>query len=215
MIPKLVIFDCDGVLVDTEGPVSDIIASSLTRYGLPVSGAECQDLFIGGTMQGVYHEAKSRGATLPDTWVDDIYRQMFDRLQQGVPTIAGVMELIDQLEERGVSIWVASNGPMQKMQYSLGPTGLWDRWAGRILSRENHAPKPAPDMLTFALQQTGIDIRDAVMIDDSPTGCKSAQAIGMRCIGFAERGQDADLRAVGAEVAHTMDDVSALLGLDQ
>lgn len=73
MTPKLVIFDCDGVLVDTEPTTDRILSQSLSSHGLPITPAEVSQLFVGGTIRGVGQEATRRGATLPDTWVDDTY----------------------------------------------------------------------------------------------------------------------------------------------
>lgn len=211
MIPELVIFDCDGVLVDTEGPVARIIAESLTRHGLKTSEAEIAAFFIGGTMESAAAEARRRGAALPADWVDLINAQIFDRMDQGVPCFDGLVPLLDALDAAGVPQYVASNGPMEKMRRSLGPSGLWDRFAGRILSREQHAPKPDPAMVLYALAQTGARPVRSVMIDDSPTGCRAAIAGGVRCIGFATEGQAAELAALGAETALSMAEVKRLI----
>lgn len=213
MTLKLVIFDCDGVLVDTETPVNHLLSANLTRHGLNLSPKRCEELFTGRTLPLVFDDARRRGADLPDTWIDAFYEEMFERLALGVPTIPGVLDLIANLEARGIAIWVASNGPKRKMQLSLGPSGLWQRFAGRIMSREDFAPKPAPDMLLHAVRKTGVGLENAVMVDDSVSGCLAARNAGVRCIGFADRGQDDTLRATGAEPVGTMAEVSKLLGL--
>ncbi|WP_039018764.1 HAD family hydrolase [Halocynthiibacter namhaensis] len=211
--PKLVIFDCDGVLVDTEGPVNEVIAASLTRYGLPVSAHECQALFIGGTIFGVHDEAKRRGADLPDNWVDETLAAIFARIEAGVEVIDGVTTLLDQLDKKGIATAIASNGPMGKMERSLGPSGLWSRFEGRIYSREGFTPKPAPDMVLQALKDAGVDASEAVMIDDSASGCMAAVNAHVRAIGFAAEGQDDSLRAVGAEVVNHIDAIAELIHL--
>jgi len=213
MLPKLVIFDCDGVLVDTEGPVNEVIAASLTRYGLPISPHECQSLFVGGTIFGVQDEARKRGADLPENWVDETLMQIFARIEAGVEVIDGIPALLDQLEALGIATAIASNGPMGKMERSLGPSGMWQRFEGRIYSREGFTPKPAPDMVLQAMKDAGVSAAQSVMIDDSPNGCMAAVRAGVRAIGYAAEGQDNQLRAVGAEVVTTIDAIAELIGI--
>ena len=215
MTPELVIFDCDGVLVDTEHATAAIIAENLTRHGLPVTPRDVATLFVGGTMEGVRTEATRRGARLPDNWLDDIYDTIYTRMAAGVEVFDGVPDLLDALEAAGVPCYVASNGTMEKMRHSLGPSGLWDRFrghlGGRILSREGHAPKPDPAMILHAMAQTGANAQRTVMIDDSPTGCRAGINAGVRTIGFATEGQDAALAAIGAEVVNTVAGIRRLL----
>ncbi len=211
LTPNLVVFDCDGVLVDSEGPTLSLLTDDLLAHGLDVPAAEVPAMFVGGTMEGVFQTARAAGADLPDDWVARFYEKMFARLSQGVPLIDGVMEMIDTLEDRGASVWVASNGPMAKMEITLGPHGLWQRLAGRILSREHFEPKPDPDMVLHALASTGIAPQNAAMIDDSATGCKAGINAGVRTIGFATEGQDNSLRMVGAEVANSMADIRRMI----
>lgn len=213
MTADLIIFDCDGVLVDTEGPVHELISMDLRTRGLDLDVEGSRNLFVGGTMQTARDRALQLGADLSDTWVDDMYSKIFARLEIGVPVIPGVLDLIDRIEYAGMHIAVASNGPMQKMRHSLMPSGLWERLEGRIYSREYFAPKPAPDMLLHAIDVTGVDKSRAIMIDDSPIGCRAARNAGIRCFGFAVEGQDASLAAEGAEVVNRMEAIADRLGL--
>ena len=211
MRPKLVIFDCDGVLVDSEGPVAEVVSASLCRHGLPLSPEEVDRLFTGGTMDGTAARARAMGARLPDTWVADTYDEIYARLRLGVPVIPGVLDLIAALDGAGIARWIASNGRFEKMRITLKPNGLWDLFDGRILSREIMAAKPAPDMILHAMSAEGIGPADTVMIDDSVTGCTAARNAGVRCLGFATTGDGARLAATGAEVVRSMAEVRAIL----
>lgn len=213
MRPKLVIFDCDGVLVDTEAVTNTIIADFLGRYGLIIPPNEIITLFSGGTMASVGVEATKRGAQLPDGWLDQIYGLVFDALQQGVQVIDGVEALIDKLVAADVTIAIASNGPMQKMEITLQPSGLWSRCEGRIYSGHQHGPKPKPDMLWRIMQDLGVTADDTVMIDDMPSGCLAAQAAGVRCYGYVADGDPARLDGTDAITVTTMDEISKALGL--
>jgi len=210
---KLVIFDCDGVIVDSEGPVNELLMADLNGRGLALTMEDMEAMFIGGTMDGVAEKARELGAEMPDDWVPRLYEKMFARLAQGVPLIPGFVDVLEALEARGVPVWVASNGPYQKMQHTLRPHGIWDRLEGRILSREDHAPKPAPDMLIHAMQAEAVTPKDTVFVDDSPTGCRAGIAAGVRTIGFAAETDAARLAAVGAEPVDSMAALARALGL--
>jgi HAD superfamily hydrolase (TIGR01509 family) len=211
MRPKLVIFDCDGVLVDSEGPMAEVLSANLTRHGLPVSPGDVHRLFVGGTLDSVGERSRALGARLPDSWVADAYVEIYARLREGVPPIPGVFDLIADLDRARIARWVASNGTMEKMRITLTPNGLWDLFEGRILSREGRRPKPAPDMILAALEAEGLGPEDAVMIDDSVPGCTSARNAGVRCLGFAAASDAEALAATGAEVVWSMAEARELL----
>ena len=96
--PHLVIFDCDGVLVDSEPITNQILVDNLARYGLQVSLADCMTLFVGGTMRGVETRARELGADLPKDWIDEIYGDIYARLRQGLPSVRGIEAVLDRLE---------------------------------------------------------------------------------------------------------------------
>lgn len=214
MTPKLVIFDCDGVLVDTEATTSAVLVANFARYGLKVQPKDIPEFFVGGTMMGAGEYARERGASLPDNWLDEITAEVNAALSKGVRVFDGVHDLLDELDVKGIATAVVSNGPMDKMRVSLGPSGLWDRFDGRIFSgRSSGAPKPAPDMLLMAVAQAGVSVAEAVMIDDTTAGTRAADAAGMPAIGFAAESDADRLRATGHPVVCTMDEVRGLLGL--
>ena len=142
MAGRLVIFDCDGVLVDTE-PLTDVALSrKLTGYGLPIAPQDIPVMFRGGTIQAVGEEAMRRGATLPDNWLDDLYAAIFDALRQDVPVIAGVFDLINALDAAGIRRAIASNGPIAKMKISLSPAVCGTALPGRSIPAMTMAPNP-------------------------------------------------------------------------
>ena len=204
MTPELVVFDCDGVLVDTEGPMFEVFAKSITEHGLPVTPHQLASEFTGGTTPIMRDEAIRRGAALPKDWVEDMNAQIHARITQGVDVFEGVLDLITALEDAGVPIYVASNGTMKRMGLSLGPSGIWDRLEGRILSRETYPAKPDPAMIQYAIAQTGANPEKSFMIDDSVPGCRAGINAGVHTVGFATEGQDAQLAEVGASVVNSM-----------
>ncbi|SFR59844.1 haloacid dehalogenase superfamily, subfamily IA, variant 3 with third motif having DD or ED [Yoonia tamlensis] len=213
MTPELVIFDCDGVLVDTEPTTDRVISDNLARFGLNIAPQEIHRMFAGGTIAGVGQEATRLGATLPATWEADLYEEVFAALRKGVPVIAGVIDLIHALDRKGIKRAIASNGPVAKMQISLTPSGLFDLFAGRIYSGHDHGPKPKPDMLQKILADHGVTPEEAVMIDDMPAGFLAAKAAGMRCFGYVADGDPARIGDTGAMPVTTMGQIADALGL--
>jgi HAD superfamily hydrolase (TIGR01509 family) len=215
MTPRGVIFDCDGVIVDSEGPTFLLLQENFAAYGLPVSLHDLETNFIGGTMADVEARARAQGADLPATWRDDFYEVLYAHLAKGTPLVSGILDVLDRLESQGIPYAVGSNGSDRKMQVTLGQyPGLIDRFQGRLFSGQTLGrPKPAPDLYLHAARSLGIAASDCVVIEDSPTGARAAQAAGMRCYGYAALTDGARLAAVGAVVFHNMADLPALLGL--
>lgn len=210
---KLVIFDCDGVLVDSEPMTLKLIAQSLTQHGLSMTAGEVAAKFTGGALKDLGAAAKVMGADIPDDWVALTYQAMFAELRKGVDVIDGILPLLDKLDQAGIATAIASNGPVDKMRITLTPSGLWQRFDGRIYSAHEHAAKPSPDMLLKACAQASVRVDEAVMIDDSTAGCSSAQAANMRCFGFDAHGDGAHLAAVGATPVRHIDEITQALGL--
>ena len=215
MTPELVIFDCDGVLVDSEGPLADLVVADLAGRGFLVEAADFHDRFTGGTMADVDRRLREAGALLPEDWVPAIYEQIFARMDQGVPLTTGVVELLDWLEAAGVAVAVGSNGPRRKMQGSLGPSGLFTRFDGRLFSaHEVGSAKPEPGLLLAAAEAAGVAPERAVMVDDSPVGAEAARAAGMRFFGYVEHGNAAKMAALGVATVASMAELRrALEGL--
>lgn len=215
MTPALVIFDCDGVLVDSEPITNRLIAQDLTRRGLPLTTDQSVDLFVGGTIKGVFVEARRRGADLPDNWVENMYDVMHKALADEVEIISGMRDVLDRLDHAAVPYCVASNGPMSKMRVTLGRTGLWDRLQGRLFSAHDVGiAKPDPGLFLHAASRFDTPPERCVVIEDSASGAQAAQSAGMPCFGFTRDTPAAKLTAHGAVAFETPDMLPSLLGLD-
>ncbi|MEM8730427.1 MAG: HAD family phosphatase [Pseudomonadota bacterium] len=210
----LVIFDCDGVLVDSEPPANDVLIANLASYGLHVTHQEAERLFVGGTMAGVFQTARSMGADLPEGWVDDIYAAIYARLAEGVDLMPGVVALLDRLDAAGIPYCVGSNGSPDKMRVTLGQNGLWERFAPHMISAHTHGvAKPDPALYHLAAAQFNVPSERAVVVEDSRSGVRAAVGAGMRCFGLVPAGDGAHLEDLGAEVIRHLDEVPARLGL--
>lgn len=213
-LPGAVLFDCDGVLVDSEEITNRLMRDDLARYGLDLPLDQIMALFVGGTIDTCAEEARRRGADLPDDWVPRIYEQMFEALAQEVEAVPGVSGIVTDLSARGVACAVASNGPFAKMEITLQRTGLWAPLFPHIYSAKDLPnPKPAPDVYLHAAKMLNMPIERCVVIEDSASGARAAQAAGMRCIGFAATGQGDDLAPLVDVVATDMAQVRLHLGL--
>lgn len=209
---ELVIFDCDGVLIDSEPIGTAIMADDLANHGLNISPQDCAALFVGGTMQSAMDQAIARGADLPADWVQRINGKIADRLSQGVPVLPGLWDVLRVLDARGIGVAIASNGPQGKMRASLGPSGLWDYFAGRIHSgHDDGHPKPHPHMLIKAAAQADVPPERCVMIDDNIQGIRAAHAAGIVAVGLAADGDVARLAQPNTHVITRLAELPSLL----
>ena len=213
-VPKLVIFDCDGVVVDSEPLTLQLIRDDLAARGLPLDLTKTTDLFMGSTIAGAGAQAREMGADIPEDWVDLIYDKVFAALARKVESIPGIGAVLDRLDRQGIAYAIGSNGPHRKMEITLARCGLAARFAGRTYSREDvAAPKPAPDVYLLAASQAGVAPQDCVVIEDSATGSQAAVAAGMAVFGFARETPRAKFEGLTELLFDDMGQLPALLGL--
>ncbi len=209
---EMVIFDCDGVIVDSELLLNEVLRDDLAAHGLDLSVEEVMDRFVGGTMEGVAQKAKDAGATLGPDWVEEFYPKAYARLATSVEVIPGIVEVLDALDAAGVPYAVGSNGRVRKMEITLGRTGLLDRFPdGWLLSGQDcDAPKRAPDVYLKAMGLVGAEPSRCAVIEDSATGARAGQASGARVFGF-HRDTAREKLAPVSDVL--FDDMADLIGL--
>ena len=212
MTPKAVIFDCDGVVVDSEPMLFELLAGDLAAHGLPLAAGALHEMFLGMTLQGLRDKANALGANLSIEWCDDFYARLYDKLRLGTPLVPGILGVLDALDQAKIPYTMGSNGSEEKMQITLGQHGLITRFKGLYSGQSLGKPKPAPDLYLHAAAALGVDPSHCVVIEDSPTGARAAHAAGMRCFGYAPLGNPA-LAAEGAVLFSDMKDLLALVGL--
>lgn len=215
--PEAVLFDCDGVVVDSEGPTFALFLQDLAAYGLPLSLAEFEAEFVGGTVELVGRRAREAGAQLPQGWVADFYQRMYAMLAAGVPLVPGVLEVLDRLDRAGIPYAMGSNGSLEKMQITLGQHGIEGRFRAVLSGQGMGAPKPAPDVYLAAARACAARPEGCVVIEDSAQGARAGLAAGMRVLGFAAHGADTvtarNLAALGVPLFHRMEDLPGVLGI--
>lgn len=214
----LVIFDCDGVLVDTEPLANRCFSEALNREGLQWDVAETMRRLMGRSMKSCIEIVEAElGRKVPADFVDRLQERTFARFrEEGVRAVSGVAAAIDALERGGARTCVASSGDHGKMRVTLGGAGLWDRFDGRIYSSTQVARgKPAPDLFLFAAERMGVSPDDCVVIEDSSAGAQAARAAGMRAYGYvgAAHTDRAGLVQAGATLFDDMRGLPALLGV--
>ena len=214
--PALVIFDCDGVLVDSEPITNALIAQELTAAGLPMTTEQSIEMFVGGTIAGVFQKARSMGASLPDDWVAGYYDRMIAKLGETVEAIPGIHAVLDRLDAEGLPWCIASNGPMRKMETTLRRTDLWHRAGGtdggRMFSAHDvGVAKPDPGLFLHAARAMGTAPENCVVVEDSASGARAAAAAGMRCFGFTRDTPAGKLTAHGAIPFDDMADLTPLI----
>jgi HAD superfamily hydrolase (TIGR01509 family) len=212
-----VIFDCDGVLVDSERLMNREFSAMLTEIGLPYTAEETTRAFMGRSMKSCLQIVEAQlGRPVPDDFLAVLDQRAYAVFAQSLTPVAGVETVLDALDRNGTPYAVASSGSLEKMRTTLGITGLWSRLAGCITSATEVAHgKPAPDVFLLAAERLRMAPHDCVVIEDSLLGIEAALAAGMRVIGFAAMTDAAAMRSAGATwVALTMPDVLALLALE-
>jgi len=204
MPPELVIFDCDGVLIDSEGIASAVVAADLTAQGWPMTAAEAEALFIGMSIQDMQPMIEAHlGRSLGADWRGDLARQLVAALGAGVKLIEGAREVLEALNAAGVAWRVASNSSDEEMAVKFARTGMSALVAGRCYSAgriitAGGRPKPAPDIYLAAARDAGVPPARCLVIEDSVVGVTAGVAAGMAVYGLARNGDGAGLRAAGA-----------------
>ena len=212
---RLVIFDCDGVLVDSEGIANRIIARELTAIGWTMSPQEADHLFLGMTLPDMTPiiEAKT-GRKLSEEWRHHIRSQFIDVLGHEVTAIDGAVAALDGVSALGLPWRIASNSSHEEMRVKFARIGITEKVAGRTHShRDVQRGKPAPDLFLATAAAEGVLPGECVVIEDSTTGAKAAAAAGMDCLGYVPHGEGVNLRAVGAIPFRSMYDLPGLISL--
>jgi HAD superfamily hydrolase (TIGR01509 family) len=211
--PELIIFDCDGVLVDSERVANEVFAGVLREVcGLEFSLEEMFDTFVGHSKQQCLDKIEAMTGAPPPEELERRYREDINQaLADTVQAVPGIEAVLQQLR---LPFCVASSGSHEKMRMTLGRTGLFDYFDGNIFSTsEVERGKPHPDIYLYAAKRMGVaDPARCLVVEDSPLGVTGAVAAGMRVYGFAELMPAHKLRDAGAhEVFGRMSDLPTLI----
>ncbi len=209
----LVVFDCDGVLVDSERIANEVFARALRDVcGLEFTLEQMFDNFVGHSKEQCLAKIETLLGAPPPAELERRYRdEIGAALAEAVEPIAGIEDVLNELS---LPCCVASSGSHDKMRLTLGKTGLYDYFAGNLFSTSEVARgKPHPDIYLHAAERMGgIDPARCLVVEDTPLGVSGARAAGMHVFGFAALMPAHKLEAAGAHrVFDRMPDLPALI----
>ena len=213
--PKLVIFDCDGVLVDSESLNERGLTRVLQRFGVRLGPDTYRNTFHGLTNDAVANIVTSRwGVTLPANFSDVLVSEERRAMLGELRAVSGVAGVVRSVIAAGSEVCVASNGPPEAIALRLNLTGLYPWFEGKLFSAAHVARgKPFPDVFLYAAETMGLYLAECAVIEDSKVGVQAGLAAGMRVFAY-DGGVGAGSRDLAAAVHfHDMNDLPALLGL--
>jgi len=215
---QLVIFDCDGVLVDSEVISNELLARMLTAAGLATTLEEARRSYQGLLLSEVLSSAESKlGRSLPTGWLTRYEQEREQALRRELAPVVGARRAVERIRSKGLETCVASQGKLEKTRLSLELTGLRALFPDELLFSAWSVArgKPFPDLFLHAATTMGVAPERCVVVEDSPSGVTAASAAGMRAVGYAADTDETALRHAGAEVFHRLDELPAVLGLGQ
>lgn len=183
----LVIFDNDGVLVDSEPVSNRILAGYLTELGHPTTYEESVRDYMGAAVHRIHDLVMERsGRRLPEGFDESFHARVFAAFEKELEPVPGVAEVLDELTADGVAYCVASSGSHARIRVALRRTGLYERFGEeRIFSAEDVGRgKPAPDLFLHTARAMGVAPERCAVVEDSPLGVQAAVAAGMDVYGY-------------------------------
>ena len=211
---ELVIFDCDGVLVDSEVVSNEVLARMLTREGLPTTLTEARRDYQGLLLTDIPSCAEAKlDRPLPPGWLDEYERERAEAFHRSLKPVPGAAEAVQRVKALGLEVCVASQGALAKTRLTLGLTGLRDLFAPHALFSAHDVPRPKPDPALFqhAAATMNVPPSACAVIEDTPSGVTAAVAAGMRAIGYAADSDEHALRDAGAEIIMSLEELPELL----
>jgi HAD superfamily hydrolase (TIGR01509 family) len=187
MLPpfRAVLFDCDGVLADSEALVNAIVAAELTALGWPLTPHEAEREFLGLSLPDMLPRIVARVGPLPPDWPQSISDRITIELAGALQPMPGAVAAVAALAARGVPMAVCSNSARAELAMKLTVLGLTDFFCGRVFSFQDvPRPKPAPDLYAAAAAACGLPPEDCLVVEDSATGVAAGLSAGCRVVGL-------------------------------
>lgn len=206
---KCILFDCDGVLVDSEAITNTVLVEMAAEVGLLLDKTFTEKAFLGKSLNYIFQYFESQiKHPLPENFEQDFRARTFERFKTDIKPIAGIHDLLNKIE---VPYCVASSGPLSKIELNLKITGLFEKFKGRMFSCYDIGKwKPDPAIFLHAAQQMGFSPAECVVVEDSVSGVQAAKGGGFKVYGFA-KGNAIELSNAGAITFTSMEELYGLL----
>jgi HAD superfamily hydrolase (TIGR01509 family) len=213
---QLVIFDCDGVLVDSEVISNEVLARALTEQGLPTTLAQARRDYQGLLLADIDSRAQAKlGRPLEEDWLQRYERDRAEAFRRELEPVPGAAETVKRIRAAGVEACVASQGKLSKTRLSLRLTELDSLFPDEVLFSAHSVArgKPHPDLFLHAAATMAVEPSRCAVVEDTPSGVTAAVCAGMRALGYAADSDAAALRRAGAETLLALEELPAMLGL--
>ncbi len=212
--PQAILFDCDGVIADSESVIARILADEITKLGWPMTPEEEQRRFRGMTGKMLEAALINHLGAVPEGWRARIGACINAALTEELQAVPGVFEVIAQMARHGRKMAVASNSGRRELELKLSHLGLLAQFEGRAFSAQDVThPKPAPDIYLKAAAACGVAPKDCLVIEDTAFGARAGIAAGCNVFGFT-REHDPAMAELDIPTFSDMRDLPALIGLD-
>lgn len=213
-VPAAVLFDCDGVVADSEALAARLVAEELTARGWRMTATEAEEHFLGMALPAMRPVIEARVGPLPARWAETLSLRIAEAMGREAMPVPGAIEAVQAVRRAGLPVAVASNSGRAELEAKLERLGLAEAFAGRVFSFEDVArPKPAPDIYLAAARSCGAAPAECVVVEDSLLGVRAGVAAGCRVLGLAGETNPGVLAAAGAVPFTAMTALPALLGL--
>ncbi|MGO4817685.1 HAD family hydrolase [Flavobacterium sp. W22_SRS_FP1] len=207
---KCIIFDCDGVLVDSEKISIKTLVLMAASFGVVLEKENTYRLFLGKSLEFCFNHIESQSdKKLPGNFEQEFRIRSFEAFKSDLKPIEGIHDLLNQLK---IPFCVASNGPADKIRLNLTTTKLINHFEGAIFSAYDiKSWKPDPDLYLHAAKTMGFEVQDCVVIEDSAVGVQAALSGGFAVFGFANKGNQTHLEQLDIPIFDTMTKLAKLL----
>jgi HAD superfamily hydrolase (TIGR01509 family) len=204
---KCILFDCDGVLVDSEGIGNQVLLNMAAKYGLKISLNEAYKKFNGRSLKDCFQQIEQLiNQPLPENFEIAYRKKSFEAFATQIKPIKGVMKFLNSLT---IPYCVASSGPIEKIQLTLKTAGLIDKFENKIFSSyQINSWKPDPGIFLHAAQQMGFSVEECLVIEDSLAGVIAAKRGGFKVFGLANEKNSKELENEGAILFYTFEELA-------